>query len=246
MVRCMSATEGPWWAHAFDASYAERYAHRDDAAAAAELVGILPLLRRQQGPVLDACCGAGRHLQVMRGAGLPAFGFDWSLPLLQQALGQRGLAQRVLRADMRQPPLASGWAAITMLFTAFGYFEDEENAQCLRALALLLRRRGLFVVDVANAQQLRQTLVPESQRRLADGSIMHEQRWLEGPRVCKRSRWQENGQERVVEERVRLYEASEMVALAASASCELETIWPSLRGADIDEGRMVCFLRRVT
>ncbi|TVR09064.1 MAG: hypothetical protein EA401_13275, partial [Planctomycetota bacterium] len=84
-----------WWTKAFDASYAQRYAHRNDDAAAAEIAGIISRLRPPSGPIIDACCGAGRHLQYLRESGFKAWGFDWSWPLLGMA-AERDFCRRAL------------------------------------------------------------------------------------------------------------------------------------------------------
>ena len=132
------------WAQAFDESYASRYGHRSDSAAIEELAGLMPRLEQAPGPILDACCGNGRHLQAMRDAGLKAWGFDWSLPLLRLARKRDllGLGSRIARGDMRAVPFCGAWGAITMLFTAFGYFDDAQNAQTFAGVAAALAPKG--------------------------------------------------------------------------------------------------------
>ena len=89
----------PWWKAAFGAHYETLYAHRDDASAAAEVAGLLPRLRQAPGPILDACCGNGRHLAALRAAGLPAFGFDLSADLLRSAPFELILSRCGLRVE---------------------------------------------------------------------------------------------------------------------------------------------------
>ena len=182
----------------------------------------------------------------MRDAGLMALGFDWSLPLLQHALGEAefGPASRVARGDMRSPPLAAGWGAITMLFTAFGYFDDQVNAATFGHFANLLVPEGWFILDLANAQRVRDCLVPASQRQLADGTVVDETRWLDGPYVCKRSTWHEATGEQQADERVRLYEIAEIAELAQQNGCQLEATWTSLQGPDQDTGRHLHWIMR--
>ncbi len=140
--------EIPWWQAAFAAGYEQVYAHRDDASAAGEIAGLLPRLRQAPGAVLDAGCGNGRHLQALRAAGLPAFGFDLSPQLLASARLRPPCQGRLVRADMRAPPLAGGWGAIVLLFTAFGYFDDAGNAALLRRLAEMLAPGGWLLLDL--------------------------------------------------------------------------------------------------
>ena len=164
----------PWWKTAFGAHYESLYAHRDDASAVAEVAGLLPRLRQVPGPILDACCGNGRHLAALRAAGLPAFGFDLSADLLRSANHRSQCRERMVRCDMRTPAVSGGWGAVLVLFTAFGYFDDKTNATCLATFAQLLVPGGLLVLDLPNPQAIKQKLIPRSERMTPDGHVVEE------------------------------------------------------------------------
>jgi len=229
----------PWWEAAFDEDYLEVYAHRDDAQGAAEIAGLLPHLH---GPVLDAGCGGGRHLAALRAAGLTALGFDFSAPLLTAARDRPAVRGRLAQGDLRRPPVAEGaWGAVLLLFTAFGYFDDDTNGATLAALGRLLRPDGMLVLDLPHAERVRKTLVPRSQRTTASGIRIQEERWLTPTRVEKRvTLTHADGRTRSYVESVRLYE--DLAPLAQAAGLRVRQMWPSLRGADIDEGRQVWWL----
>lgn len=237
-------TDG-WWSEAFRAAYLEVYGHRSDAQAAAEVAGLLPQLRDVPGPVVDAGCGAGRHLAALRAAGLPAVGFDLSSDLLAAASGRPACSGRLARGDLRAPPLAGGCGAVLCLFTAFGYFDDAGNAACLAALGALLAPGGRLVLDLPEPAALRRGLVPASERVTAGGWRVRERRWLAGSRVEKEVdamppagqaiRWQES---------VRLHEQGELAAMAGSAGLLWDGAWPGLGGPEDRQGRLVAWLRR--
>lgn len=234
-----------WWETAFGAHYGTVYAHRSDEAAQAEVAGLLPGLRAAGGLVCDACCGNGRHLAAMRGAGLRAVGFDFSGNLVTEAIARPATRGRVLRADVRAPALRPGsFDAVTLLFTAFGYFDDATNAIALAAVVALVRPGGVLVIDLPHAKRLRDRLVPES-RRERDGTAVHERRRLEGALVVKDVEIRRAGSTIATwQERVRLYEDAEVADLARRCGAAVTEIWPSLRGVDIDEDRRVYWLRR--
>lgn len=241
----MSATTS-WWQAAFADLYLDIYEHRDDAAADSEVAGLVPRLRAAGGPVLDACCGGGRHLGALRAAGLEAHGFDYSGSLVPVAQARPGCAGRVVRGDVRRPPYApGGFAAITVLFTAFGYFDEAANGGVLTALAALLRPAGWLVLDLPDPQRVRAALVAHSQRTTARGTVVDERRRLVGARVekdvCART---VDGREQRYTESVRLYAPDEIADLAAAAGLAVVERWPSLRGAEHDDGRHVYWLRR--
>lgn len=236
---------GGWWDAAFRAAYLEVYHHRDDAQAAAEIAGLLPRLRGVPGPVVDAACGAGRHLAALRAAGVSAVGFDLSADLLAAARTRPGGAGRLARGDLRAPPFAGGCGAVLLLFTAFGYFDDAANAACLAALAALLAPGGMLVLDLPEPQRLRDGLVPVSERRTPGGWLVRERRRLDAERVVKRVEAVPPAGEAVSwEERVRIYTPAEVDALARAAGLVVVARWPSLRGPGCDQGRQVSWLSR--
>lgn len=237
---------GDWWRGAFADAYADVYAHRDDAAAGAEVAGLLPRLRAAPGPVLDACCGDGRHLAALLRAGVSAWGFDWSPQQAARAQARAECRGRVTRADVRAPAFADGaFGAVALLFTAFGYFEDADNGAVLATLVRTLAPGGWLLLDLPDADRLRATLVPASERRTPAGRSVRERRSLSGRRVEKTVEVREG--EVVIaswRESVRLYADDEIRALLAANGLTAVERWASLRGAGMDEGRAVWWARR--
>lgn len=236
---------GPWWATAFGPHYPDVYAHRDDGAARAEVAALLPRLRAAPGPVLDVGCGNGRHLAALRAAGLAAFGLDYSPALLAAAGARPACAGRLLRADMRVPPVAGGWGAALLLFTAFGYFDDQENAACLAALGRLLAPGGWVVLDLPEPDGLAAALVPRSVRRTPAGLELDERRRIVAGRIEKTVELSRAGVvERRYVESVRLYRRDELARLAEAAGLALVESWSGLGGPATAGDRLVCWLRR--
>lgn len=234
-----------WWSEAFRAAYLEVYGHRTDAQAASEVAGLLPRLRGAPGVVVDAGCGAGRHLAALRAAGLPAVGFDLSADLLAAARLRPACHGRLARGDLRAPPFAGGCGAVLCLFTAFGYFDDAGNAACLAALGGLLAPGGWLVLDLPEPGALRRNLVAASQRVTAGGWRVEERRRLVGTRVEKEVeavppdgrtlRWQES---------VRLHDEAELIAMAGRAGLDWDGAWPGLGGPQDAQDRLVAWMRR--
>ncbi len=233
-------TSPPWWQAAFGPDYELVYAHRSDDAAMAEVAGLLPHLG--SGPVLDACCGNGRHLAALQRAGICAVGFDYSANLLRSAAMRREVRGRVSRADVRAIPFTGNFSAVLVLFTAFGYFDEADNGVTLAALAGQLAAGGSLVLDLPDPQRVRAGLVPESSKSVA-GLTIREQRRIEGQRMVKDVHISRpDGSVHAYTESVRLYAADEIVRLAESVGLQVRACWPSLRGEAIDEGRQVWWL----
>ena len=237
----MTAGPAPWWIAAFGPDYLNVYAHRDDEAASAEVAGLLPMLGN--GPVLDACCGNGRHLEALQRGGMTAVGFDYSATLLAVAQLRAAVSGRTARADVRAIPLCGGFSAVLVLFTAFGYFDEADNARALAALAGQLAPGGRLLLDLPDPERLRATLVPQSERRIGE-LLVRERRRLDGTRVVKEvTITRADGSTHAYTESVRLYTAAEVASLAARSGLRVEACWSGLRGATSDEDRQAWWLR---
>ncbi len=238
-------SEDPWWQTAFAEHYQALYAHRDDHSAANEIAGIIPRLLQVSGPVLDMGCGNGRHLIALRQAGIHAFGCDYSAELVRSATQRLACAGKIVRGDMRHPPVASSWSAVLLLFTAFGYFPLEQNAQCFARLSQLLVPGGWMLLDLPDPAVLARTLVPFSQRQLADGRQVEETRRIHAGRVEKEVVLRHGT---VITQRycesVALYDRAAMTALAAAHGMVVNDVWTSLLGPTHDAQRLVFWLRR--
>lgn len=210
--------EAPWYEHWFGSEYLELYAHRDrrEARRAVALVERVLVERggRDDLPVLDLACGAGRHLEELVRRERRSIGLDLSPELLAHARGSLPAAPLV-RGDMGAIPLASGSAgAVTSFFTSFGYFHrPEDDERVLAEVRRVLAPGGIFVLDFLNAHHVRDSLRPRDERRVRGIRVVEERRLVEeGRRVEKRIALGEPGSDGFREfiERVRLYEPEEL------------------------------------
>ena len=225
-----AAAVAPWYVEAFREEYRELYAHRNVEAARVETEWLArEVLSPVSGPVLDDCCGFGRHSLALRERGLPVVGIDLSLDLLRASAELPGaqdlIVGRLARADMRKLPFGTGsFGAVVNLFTSFGYLGEEGDAAALAEMARVLVPGGLLVMDLMNPVRVRAGLVPhtveeragrrlESRRALADG----------GRRVVKSVEMTSpEGDVKRWEESVRMFEPAELDRHleAAGLSCE--------------------------
>jgi len=210
----------PWYDLAFEDAYPEVYPHRDLEAARREVAGLVA--RGVGGRVLDLGCGFGRHLQALREHGLEAFGLDRSAALLRRTSAE--LRARVVRGDFRRLPFRSGaFETVVMLFSSFGYFDDEDNARTLHELRRVLGPDGSVVLDLMNPGRVRANLVAHSVRRQGELEI-DERRSLAagGTRVVKDVLLRSHtGAVRSWREDVRLYEPPELRELLERAGLVL-------------------------
>jgi len=241
----------PWYVTAFRSDYREVYPHRDVASARQEVAWILE--QGLQGPVLDLCCGFGRHSVALAQAGLDVVGLDLSADLLRQLPELEGgpqLAGRRVRADARHIPFAANsFGGLVNLFSSFGYFGDPGDSQVLAGIARVLRPGGLAVLDLMNPPRIRDGLVPAS-RTERDGLVIDEERALldQGRRVTKRVHITfPGGRQESWHEDVRMYDPEELHPMLRSHGLEPVEVVGSFAGAPFDAQaeRQLVVARRV-
>ena len=236
----------PWYEKSFGSEYLKLYAHRDVAEARASIHSIVKLLSLgKDEPVLDLCCGAGRHLLALHEKGFgPLVGLDLSRELLQAAtrkLTERNGNEhahnqvRLIQADMRSIPCENYFAVILSFFTSFGYFdEDEENQMVLNAAHRSLRPKGRFLIDYLNQEQVISHLVAKDEKILPHRRVQNIRCLTDDcRRVEKRTTIvTDAGTRHEFHESVRLYSADEMKNMLHAAGFVNVRKYGSLEGEE--------------
>lgn len=110
--------------------------------------------------ILDVPCGGGRLSLQMASRGYQVTGVDISLPLLEDGkreAGQRRLPINWEHRDMRDLPWQGEFDGAFCFWSSFGYFDEQGNADFLRAVSRALKPGGRFVMDTP----LIETRLPE-------------------------------------------------------------------------------------
>ena len=101
--------------------------------------------------VLDLCCGQGRHSLELARRGYNVVGLDLSETLLEasrQCAKEEGFDVEFIQGDMREIAFEKKFDGIFNFYTAFGYFErDEDNQAVLDAVGGALKPQGRFLLD---------------------------------------------------------------------------------------------------
>jgi len=232
-----------WWESWFGEEYLELYPHRDFDSARREVAFALQKLPRPSSPMLDLCCGAGRHFPYFLELGIEPVGLDYSAPLLAVARTQSG-ALRIVRGDMRRLPFSDGaFASVVNFFTSFGYFvADRDNAAVVREIARVLARGGRVLCDTFGREHVLARLVPEESRSGEDREYRIRRWWnSETCRVEKEIEVRRGGSSAVFRESVRAYTPAELSALFESAGLCVEATWGDFDGQPVgcDSPRLI-------
>jgi len=152
------------------------------AAAKDHLAELMALTGRFSGDVLDLGCGPGRFALPLAEAGFSVCAVDTSPTLLDQLENRRAdldvnSRKRIepVRADMREfaRPESFDWALV--MWSTFGYFEDEaDHGRVLDNLYQSLRANGTLVLDLVGLEYLCRTLEPVHLTEFEDGRLLVE------------------------------------------------------------------------
>ncbi len=103
--------------------------------------------------ILDLACGFGRHANRLAALGHQVTGIDQMpgfLELARRDAQVRGVQVDYQQGDMRCIDFEEAFDRVLLMFTAFGYFEDDENLLVLKNITRALKPSGLLAFDIPN------------------------------------------------------------------------------------------------
>jgi len=103
--------------------------------------------------ILDLACGHGKHANRLAELGHCVTGVDVTsgfLEIAKKEAKEKGVSVKYIMEDMRKISFQEEFDRVLLLFTSFGYFEDEENLRVLKNIANALKPSGLFCFDTFN------------------------------------------------------------------------------------------------
>ncbi len=113
--------------------------------------------------ILDLACGHGRHANRLAELGFDVTGVDINhgfLRIAKKGAKQKGVKPQFIKQDMRKISFKEEFDRVILLFTSFGYFEDEENFRVLKNVARALKPGGLFCFDTFNRDAFLKNFLP--------------------------------------------------------------------------------------
>lgn len=244
--------EKEWFRSWFSSDqYLEVYQHRDSEDARQLLRLILRNISlHSRSFVLDAACGAGRHLIDLAGKGYYAFGFDLSMTLLLKAKVEaykKSVPINLFRADIRHIALKQKFDLVLNLFTSFGYFyTDSENFSFIKTAYDLLNNGGTYVLDYLNGKYLLKNLIPESRREMS-GKTVIEKRKVDDGRVVKEITIKNDRFENSYVESVQIYSKEKIVDVFRETGFELLSVFGDYEGSTFDNEnspRLILFFKK--
>jgi SAM-dependent methyltransferase len=142
----------------------------------------LPLPRYRR--VLDLCCGYGRHAIGLAAQGYEVTGLDRDEEAIAEARRRTqaaGVSVTYLTGDMRELSAAPGtFDAVINMWQSLNFFDEETNAQVMRAIHSKLTPGGRFIVDSFNREYFERNQGESSQE--IDGVTVETHAYMQGGR----------------------------------------------------------------
>ena len=166
-----SYVRADWWRHIFNANYLRTDGDvvNDETITAQEVQTFMSVLGVDKDtPILDLCCGQGRHVLEMARTGYwNVHGMDRSHYLVSRA---RNIARKsslnisFREGDARKLPYRDNhFGVVTMLGNSFGYFEtQQDDIQVLQEVRRVLRPGGQLLIDITDGDFMRDSFEPRS------------------------------------------------------------------------------------
>lgn len=205
-----------------------------EVAALVKLLDLHPPMK-----ILDLACGFGRHASRLAALGYEVTGIDAMAGFLEIAKTQAGamnLQINYLQADMRQLESVDEFDAALMIFTTFGYFDDDENFRVLENITRALKPGGRLGFDIPNRDATLKVLPPATVIE-KEGNLMINRNSFD----MLSGRW--HNQRIVIRDgvrkdkpfSVRLYNPSEITALLTRAGLAVTHLYSDWTGQLLSE-----------
>jgi SAM-dependent methyltransferase len=221
------------------------------AAAGEEVDKITALTGRNEGSVLDLCCGPGRHAAEFARRGFEVTGVDRSPFLLARAhehAQTAGVSVEWVMEDMRSFVRPAAFDLACSLFTSFGYFEDEkDDLKVLSNLHRSLKPGGVLIMETLGKERLARVFQPAICSQVEDGTL-----WLQRPQLlndcCRvRSEWTliKDGKTRTTTFEHTVYSGRELKDRLLLCGFQEVQLFADLQGSayNLDAARLVAVAR---
>ena len=246
-------TSGPssWYTEFFNEDYPKIYRERlSQDATERETAFVVDILGLREGDrVLDLACGHGRHAVELARRGMVVTGQDLNgdyLQMAQEDAARAGVEIETVHGDMRGIPFTDEFDAVINMFTAFGYFDSEdEDMRVLHAVSNALKSGGTLLLDTINREWVLSNYVQNDWHTDDDGNTFLEHREFDLATSRNRvtfsivaadgTRRESPGHD------VRLYTLTELVRLLDVAGLQPSAVYGDYDGApySIDTPRMI-------
>jgi len=231
----------PWYETLFETVYLRLWKPvHEKQDAKAQVDGILAILQLAEGSeILDLCCGFGRHALELARRGYRVTGLDLCaqfLDIARKTAEDEGLDITLVRSDMRRIPFENRFDAVINMFTAWAYFEeDEDNLEVFRQVFKALKPGGKFLLDQQNWLRVWAHFRRQDWRSYDDGTLWLRESstdWLAGRERDRNLVIEPDGRRSEHPLSIATYSPWEVARMLRQAGLEVKALYGGLDGGE--------------
>ncbi|MBU7017549.1 MAG: methyltransferase domain-containing protein [Theionarchaea archaeon] len=211
-----------------------------------ELLGVDP-----PASVLDLCCGPGRHALELARRHYAVTGVDRTTVYLERAEKQaekEGISIEFIQEDMRTFCRPESFDGAIMMFTSFGYFEEDEDRIVLENVCKSLKDKGRLLLDVKGKEIVARTFT-ERDWREKDGIFHLEERKIVENWTRTNNRWIiiDGDSRKEVQFLLRIYSAHELCTLLQECGFSSVNVFGNMEGKPYDHAakRLIAVAQKI-
>ena len=222
----------------FDAKFGPytRELYRDEIPRSGSQVEAISKLLGPPGefPLLDLCCGWGRHAVPLAEKGYKVVGLDGCRYFLEQiprtGWGSAKGSLSVVMGDMHELPLKdNSFAAIIQMYTSFGYGTDpEDDMRVLQQVYRVLTDRGYYLLDLINWSLARKVFNGTFQQQYPSFDMVENCRIEPGGNLLRIKRallFRDGRKAHIYEFEIRMFDAETLSRLLTKAGFKVIDLW---------------------
>jgi len=185
-------------------------------------------------PVLDLCCGWGRHAVPLQRMGHTVVGLDGCRYFLER-IERKKITRQVSRlelvqGDMRSLPLAGEkFRAVIQMYTSFGYGTDpRDDRSVLGEVYRVLRPGGLYLLDLINWTLARRAFDGKFEESYSNFDIVEDCRIEPGSNLLTVKRailYRDGRKAHIYSFEIRMFDRETIIALIQSAGLAVTAVW---------------------
>lgn len=239
-----------WWKTLFDQKYLDTYLSDLTPERTSNEVNFIVRAAslKPEDKILDLACGHGRHSIELAKRGFNVVGLDYSEPFIAKAkedAEKAGVKVEFIRGDMKNLPFNESFDVVLMLFTSFGYFDDEHNQRILAEVSKSLKPGGRFLIDVISGEAVISRFNKEGQKGEGSnllkiprtyevgGLTVDEVEWFDPDeqQIHNHREWvDENGEKKEYDYYLRVYTIPQYKEMFTKAGLQFRESWGDFQG----------------
>lgn len=239
-----------WWQKMFDQKYLDTYLGSLTTERTNQeldfLIKAVPL--QPSDIILDLACGHGRHsIELARRGFGHITGLDYSETFITKANADADKVKAnviFMLGDMKELPFDNEFDVLLLLFTAFGYFDDETNKSVLKQINKALKHGGRFLMSNVSAEAVIERFsregildpengLPKIHRQVEmTGHLTNEIEWFDKDEQIIHSHrdWQDKGQKKEYDYWLHVYSLPQYQQMLSEVGFTVEKTWGDFDG----------------